>query len=212
MAVECASDPQGRPSEACLRGYEPILTEKEGCLQELQALGIDPGSIKYVLLSHLHWDHTGAVGRFPNAIHIVQRRELEYALTPDWFAADAFARSDFDVAGLNWYFLYGSSTDSYDLFGDGTVRIIFTPGHSVGHQSFLITLPRSGPILLAIDAAYTMDHWEERSLPSFATSTLEAVRSVKKLRQIARQIEALVVTGHDSAAWPGFKHAPASYD
>jgi N-acyl homoserine lactone hydrolase len=113
---------------------------------------------------------------------------------------------------LNWYFLYGSSTDSYDLFGDGTVRIIFTPGHSVGHQSFLITLPRSGPILLAIDAAYTMDHWEERSLPSFATSTLEAVRSVKKLRQIARQIEALVVTGHDSAAWPGFKHAPASYD
>jgi N-acyl homoserine lactone hydrolase len=97
MAVECASDPQGRLSEACLRGYEPILTEKEGCLQELQALGIDPGSIKYVLLSHLHWDHTGAVGRFPNAIHIVQRRELEYALTPDWFAADAFARSDFDV-------------------------------------------------------------------------------------------------------------------
>jgi glyoxylase-like metal-dependent hydrolase (beta-lactamase superfamily II) len=178
----------------------------------LQSLGINPGSIRYVLLSHLHWDHTGAVGRFPNAIHLVQRRELEYALVPDWFAVDAFARSDFDVPGLAWHFLEGSETDAYDLFGDGTVRIILTPGHSVGHQSFLITLPKTGAVLLTIDAAYTMEHWEEKTLPSFATGTVEAVRSVKKLRQIARSTNALVVTGHDPAAWPSFRHAPAYYD
>jgi N-acyl homoserine lactone hydrolase len=212
MAVECASDPQGRLSPAFLRGYEPMLTEEQGCLPALRSLGIDPGSIRYVLLSHLHWDHTGAVGRFPNAIHFVQRRELDYALVPDWFAADAFARSDFDLPGLVWHFLEGPETDFYDLFGDGTVRVIFTPGHSVGHQSFLVTLPRIGSVLLTIDAAYTLDHWEEKSLPSFATSTLEAARSVKKLRQIARQTEALVVTGHDTIAWPGFKHAPDYYD
>ena len=76
-----------------------MLSEEQGCLPALRSLGIDPGSIRYVLLSHLHWDHTGAVGRFPNAIHFVQRCELEYALVPDWFAADAFARSDFDVSG-----------------------------------------------------------------------------------------------------------------
>jgi N-acyl homoserine lactone hydrolase len=212
MAVECASDPRSRLSQAFLRGYEPMLTEEQGCLPALQSLGIDPGSIRYVLLSHLHWDHTGAVGRFPNAIHFVQRRELEYALVPDWFAVDAFARSDFDVPGLAWHLLEGSEADAYDLFGDGTVRIILTPGHSVAHQSFLITLPKTGAVLLTIDAAYTMEHWEEKALPSFATSTLEAARSVRKLRQIARSTDALVVTGHYPIAWPTFRHAPAYYD
>jgi N-acyl homoserine lactone hydrolase len=212
IAVECASDALGRLSSTFLNAYEPTLTEERGCFRELQNLSIDPASIKYVLLSHLHWDHTGAVGRFPNAVHIAQRREYEYALTPDWFAIDAFARRDFDLPGLSWYFLEGSQTDSYDLFGDGTVKIIFTPGHSVGHQSFLVTLPRSGAVLLTVDAAYTMDHWEEKALPSFVTSTVEAVRSVKRLRQIARQTGALVVTGHDPTAWPGFKHAPGYYD
>jgi N-acyl homoserine lactone hydrolase len=89
---------------------------------------------------------------------------------------------------------------------------VATPGHSVAHQSFLITLPKTGAVLLTIDAAYTMEHWEEKTLPSFATSTLEAVRSVKKLRQIAHSANALVVTGHDRIAWPGFKHAPGFYD
>lgn len=212
IAVECASHPQERLSQDFLNAYEPILSEEQGCLQAVKDSAIDPGSIKYVLLSHLHWDHTGAIGRFPDAVHIVQRREFEYALTPDWFAAEAFARKDFDRPGLNWYFLEGAEADGYDLFGDGAVRVISTPGHSVGHQSFLVQLPRSGSMLLTIDAAYTTDHWQERALPSFATSTVEAVRSVKKLRQIARQTGALVVTGHDPIAWPGFRHAPGYYE
>ena len=57
-----------------------------------------------------------------------------------------------------------------------------------------------------------LEHWEEKALPSFATATVEAVRSVKKLRQIARSTNALVVTGNDPAAWPTFRHAPAYYD
>jgi ribonuclease BN (tRNA processing enzyme) len=56
--------PLGRLSSAFLNAYEPTLTEEQGCFRELQNLSIDPASIKYVLLSHLHWDHTGAVGRF----------------------------------------------------------------------------------------------------------------------------------------------------
>jgi N-acyl homoserine lactone hydrolase len=212
MAVECASDAVGRLSQTFLSAYEPMLREEQGRIQALKSLAIDPGSIKYVLLSHLHWDHTGAVVRFPDALHIVQRREFEYAFTPDWFASDAFVRRDFDRPGLNWYFLEGFEADSFDLFGDGTVKILLTPGHSVGHQSFLVTLPRTGSVLLTIDAAYTRDHWQEKALPSFATSIVESVRSVKKLRRIARQTDALVVTGHDPIAWPGFKHAPGYYD
>jgi len=62
IAVECASDALGRLSSTFLNAYEPTLTEEQGCFRELQNLSIDPASIKYVLLSHLHWDHTGAVG------------------------------------------------------------------------------------------------------------------------------------------------------
>ena len=138
--------------------------------------------------------------------------EYEYAFTPDWFAAGAYIRKDFDKPDLRWMFLEGLATDFYDLFGDRTIRLIFTPGHSVGHQSFLINLLKSPPMLLTADAAYTLDHWNEKALPGFLTSTIDAVRSVQKLHQVVRQSGAQVVTGHDPEAWPTFKKAPDFYD
>jgi glyoxylase-like metal-dependent hydrolase (beta-lactamase superfamily II) len=185
---------------------------EQGCVNELQRLGIEPDSVTYVLQSHLHLDHTGAIGRFPNAVHVVQRAEYEYAFTPDWFAAGAYIRKDFDKPALRWMFLEGLATDFYDLFGDRTIRLIFTPGHSVGHQSFLINLLKSPPMLLTADAAYTLDHWNEKALPGFLTSTIDAVRSVQKLHQVVRQSGAQVVTGHDPEGWPTFKKAPDFYD
>ncbi len=121
------------------------------------------------------------------------------------------AKTSIDV-GLRWHFLEGAATNHYDLFGDGTVKMIFTPGHSPGHQSFLINLPKSGPILLTIDAAYTLDHWNEKALPGFLASAIDTVRSVRKLHQVARQTGAMIVTGHDPDAWPKFKKAPQYYD
>jgi glyoxylase-like metal-dependent hydrolase (beta-lactamase superfamily II) len=67
-------------------------------------------------------------------------------------------------------------------------------------------------MLLTGDAAYTLDHWNEKALPGFLTSAVDAVRSVRKLRQVARQTGAQVVTGHDPEAWPRFKKAPEFYD
>jgi glyoxylase-like metal-dependent hydrolase (beta-lactamase superfamily II) len=72
-------------------------------------------------------------------------------------------------------------------------------------------MPRSGPILLAIDAAYTMDHWQEKALPGLVCSSVDAVRSVRKLRAIAEKTGALVVTGHDPDHWRTMKHAPRSF-
>lgn len=188
------------------------MSKDQGCRNQLAAIGVDAKDVRYVVLSHLHSDHTGAIGRFPSATHIVQRREYEYAFAPDWFAAGAYVRRDFDRPGLRWQFLDGEATDGYDLFGDGALEMVFTPGHSVGHQSFLVRLPNSGPFLLAADAAYTRDHWEEKALPGFLTSTVDAVRSVQKLRALADRMQAIVVTGHDPDAWPGFRQAPGYYD
>jgi glyoxylase-like metal-dependent hydrolase (beta-lactamase superfamily II) len=210
-AVECVADPRAYWG-GIVDVYWPVMTESQGCLAQLATLGLRPDDIRYVVQSHLHLDHTGAIGRFPNATHIVQRREYEYAFTPDWFAAGGYIRKDFDRPGLKWQFLEGEATDGYDLYGDGVLRMVFTPGHAPGHQSFLVTLPKTGPMLLTVDAAYTMDHWNEKALPGFLASTVDTVRSVRKLRTLAERVGATVVTGHDPDAWPGFKQAPAYYD
>ncbi len=210
-AVEAGLDPVGYWG-GITEVYWPVMREDEGCVAQLKKIGINPEDVRYVLQSHLHLDHTGAVGRFPNATHIVQRREYEYAFTPDWFAAGGYIRNDFDKPNLKWQFLEGENTDLYDIYGDGTLKTIFTPGHSPGHQSILVTLPNSGSLLLAIDAAYTTDHWEEKALPGFMSSAVEAVRSVQKMKAIVDRTQAQVVTGHDPDAWPTFRHAPEYYD
>lgn len=209
-AVEAAIDKRGHWG-AVVDAYDPVMDVSENCVDQLKLVGVDPQSVRYVLQSHLHLDHTGALGHFPRAQVVVQRSEYEYAFKPHWFAAGAYIRADFDRPGLNWKFLGGEYTDNFDLFGDGTVRLIFTPGHSVGHQSFLLTLPNTGPVLLTIDAAYTLDHWNEKALPGLVTSSTQAADSVTKLRRIAADTGAMVVTGHDPDNWGTFLKAPYDF-
>lgn len=209
-AIEAAIDKRGHWG-AVVDAYDPVMQVSENCVDQLKLVDVSPQSIRFVVQSHLHLDHTGAIGRFPKATHIVQRVEYDYAFKPHWFSAGAYIRADFDRPGLNWKFLGGEYTDNYDLFGDGTVRMIFTPGHSPGHQSFLITLPKSGPILLTIDAAYTMDHWENKALPGLVVSSAQAADSVAKLRKLAADTGAMVVTGHDPVTWEGFRKAPHDF-
>jgi len=119
---------------------------------------------------------------------------------------------DFDRPGLKWQFLDGDHTDRLDFYGDGSLIVLFTPGHSPGHQSFLVNLATAGPFLLTVDAAYTLDHWNEKALPGFLSSAVDTVRSVQKLHAIANQTGAQVVTGRDRDAWPKFKTAPQWYE
>lgn len=209
-AIETAIDKRAHWGSV-VDAYDPVMGLEENCVDQLKMVDLSPHDIRFVLQSHLHLDHTGAIGRFPRATHIVQRAEYDYAFDPQWFAAGAYIRADFDRPGLNWKFLGGEFTDNYDLFGDGVVRMIFTPGHSPGHMSFLITLPNTGPVLLTIDAAYTLDHWENRALPGLIHSASDAANSVRKLRRIARDTGAMVVTGHDPETWEGFRKAPHDF-
>jgi N-acyl homoserine lactone hydrolase len=212
-AAECATDAAkhwGGVSEV----YWPEMTPEQACVPAMKGAGFDPADVKWILQSHLHLDHTGAlaaIGEFPNAQVIVTRTEYDYAHAPDWFAAGAYINADFDRPSVSWNMLEDVE-DGYDLYGDGVIRMYRTPGHAPGHQSFEITLPSSGSILLAIDAAYTVDHWEERALPGFMASAVDAVRSVRKLHRIADRSGSTVVTGHDPEAWPRFKQAPEFYD
>jgi N-acyl homoserine lactone hydrolase len=212
-AAECVTDPKGHWGGVA-NVYWPQMTPEQACVPALKALGIDLSSIRYVIQSHLHLDHTGALAAFesfPNARVIATRREYEYAHAADGFADAAYIKADFVKPGIDW-FLLDTYEDGWDVFGDGSLRCWHSPGHAPGHQSFEVTLPRAGSMLLTVDAAYTLDHWEGKALPGFMTSALETSRSVAKLRRIADRSGSTIVTGHDPEAWPEFRQAPEYYD
>lgn len=188
-AAEVATDARGHWGDA-LAAYEPVMSPREICVEQLRSIGVEPKDVRYVLQSHLHLDHTGTLGRFPMATTLVQRIEHEYAHAPDWFAKAAYIRADFDKPGIQWKMLGGDYTDHFDLFGDGVITTIFTPGPSPGHQSFLIRLPNAGPVLLTVDAAYTLDHWNTRRCPVLPalrrTRPARSPSSGGSLRRLAR--------------------------
>ncbi len=208
-ALEVAQDARGHWGEV-VEVYEPHMTEDDFVVNQLQAMDVDPASVRYVVQSHLHLDHSGAIGHFPNAEYVVQRRELEYAYAPHWFQAPGYMRPDFD-RDVNWLFLLGEQDDNFDLFGDGTIKTLFTPGHAPGHMSLVVTLEETGPMVLTADACYTMDHYNNLALPGLIHSAADCANSVQKIQRTVAALEAMVVTGHDPDAWPDFKKAPEYY-
>ena len=131
---------------------------------------------------------------------------------PDFFQAGAYIRADFDKSHLNWHFLEGYRDDFYDVFGNGKLRIVFTPGHSPGHQSLLVNLEKWSPTLLTGDSVYTEEILEEDVLPGLVYSPADAVKSIKKMRDLRRVNGARIITGHDPVAWVKFNLAPACYE
>jgi glyoxylase-like metal-dependent hydrolase (beta-lactamase superfamily II) len=208
-ALEAAQDASAHWGEVA-EVYMPEMTEDDFVVNQLQNMDVDPASVSHVIQSHLHLDHSGAIGHFPNAQYVVQRRELEYAYTPQWFQVPAYIRPDFD-RDVDWMFLYGEQDDDFDLFGDGTIRTLFTPGHAPGHMSLIVTLEETGPVMLTADACYTMDHYNNAALPGLLHSASDCAESVQKIHRAVDAHEAMVVTGHDPDAWPNFKKAPEYY-
>jgi len=211
-ALEVAKDKVKHWGEAVVAAYDPIMTEDQYVVNQLAKVGVKPKDITHVIFSHLHLDHAGGCGEFPNAIYFVQRAEMQYAYVPDFYQAGAYIRADFDKPYLNWYLLEGDKEDFYDVFGDGNLQILFTPGHTPGHQSLLVKLDNWGPTLLTGDSIYTEEILEENVLPGLVYSPPDAVKSIKKMRNLRRVQGVRIITGHDPVAWPRLKKAPEYYD
>jgi glyoxylase-like metal-dependent hydrolase (beta-lactamase superfamily II) len=192
---------------------EVLMTPEQAVVPQLQRLDIDPASIRWIVQSHLHIDHTGAlaaIDRFPDAQVLVTRTEYAWGHDPD-SVANSYCWADYVKPGVDWVPLE-EHEDGYDLFGDGTLRCWRTPGHTPGHQSIEIALRSGATFLLAIDAANSIAHLQERAFPAFMASAVASQRSVRKLRRLAWRSEAEVVFGHDADQWPTLRHPPEYYD
>jgi N-acyl homoserine lactone hydrolase len=190
------------------------MAPEQALLPSLERVGIDPASVRWVVQTHLHLDHTGAVAvvdRLPNAEVLATRTEYEWAHNPQASDAIGYCRADYTKPGIDWVLLEDGE-DGWDLFGDGTVVCWRTPGHTPGHMSIEVTVSSGATYLLTGDAANSLEHLDEKALPGFIISAVDTVRSVRKLRRLAWRSNAIVVAGHDPVQWPTLKQAPEFYD
>lgn len=177
--------------------------------RQMRRLGYEPGDVAYVILSHLHMDHIGCAGLFPQATFVVRRSELRAAWWPD-----AYERG-YDFGGLlkirHFTYLQLPDDEAFDLFLDGSMVCIDTKGHTEGHQSLVVDLPSSGKIVLAGDAAQVAENLTDKVPPGVSWSSQHAVQSIDKLRHLQSQ-GALVILGHELSALASLRLAPECYD
>jgi N-acyl homoserine lactone hydrolase len=166
---------------------------------ELAAVGVKPVEIKYLAISHTHPDHVGNVEQFPQAMLLVQKAEYEW---PNPLGVGRF-KPEHPVKKLE---------GDYDVFGDGSVTIIATPGHTPGHQSLLVKLPKTGALVLSGDAVHFKSNWDNRRVPSINTDKDKTVASMQRIADVLAKEKAQLWINHDKAQRDTLKMAPAYYD
>ena len=165
---------------------------------QLDQLGLKPSDIKSVAISHTHPDHVGNVELFPAAMLYVQKAEYEWPganNTPRFKPEHPVTKLDGDR----------------DLFGDGSVVILSTPGHTPGHQSLLVKLPKTGAIVLSGDAAHFKDNWDNRRVPSINFDKDTTLASMQKIADTLTKEKAQLWINHDKPQSQTMKHAPDYY-
>jgi N-acyl homoserine lactone hydrolase len=177
----------------------PIVWSKPKKLaDQLAQIGVKPSDIKYIAVSHSHPDHIGNVDMFPTSTLLIQKAEWDFAFAGGKkpFAADHPAKqleSDFDV------------------FGDHTVEIVQTPGHTPGHQSLLVQLPRTGWLLLSGDAVHFKTNWENRRIPAGNTDKQATLVSMDRIASLLAARHAQLWINHDKAQSATLNYAPQFY-
>ncbi len=177
-------------------GPEPVtpgdgtftISRKDSLKNQLKALDLTYDDFDYIGISHIHFDHTGTANYFKNAIWLVQENE------------HAFITSEEQIKGLgaaiaeltNYKLLNGD----YDVFGDGTVIIKSTPGHTVGHQSLYLDLGLEKPILLTGDLYHFDENRANKVAPGFNYDIPQTKESMEAFEAFAQEKNAEVIIQH----------------
>ncbi len=167
---------------------------------QLAELNVKPADVTFLAVSHTHPDHVGNVDLFPASTLLIQKAEVDWAFAQG--KAPPF-KKDRPMREL---------TGDLDVFGDGSATILSTPGHTPGHQSLLVHLPRTGWVVLTGDAAHFKDNWDNDRVPSMNTSAEQTHASHARLAKIVADKKALLWINHDLPTFQSLKHSPQFYD
>jgi glyoxylase-like metal-dependent hydrolase (beta-lactamase superfamily II) len=162
---------------------------------QLAKLNLKPEQIKFVGISHFHGDHTGQVAAFPGATLLIGKGDW------DGLNAKPPATGANPVPFTNWISGGGKVEPlpgDKDVFGDGTVVIINTPGHTPGHHSLMVKLQGMGTVLLSGDLAHFHENYESNGVPTFNVSRADTLASLDRFKRMAAAHKATVILQHDA--------------
>lgn len=196
-------DPVERLGKEVSKIFVPRTKPGEEIVSQLAKFKLTPDDITYVINSHFHFDHAGGNEFFPRSTFLVQQSELAAARDPKLRRKAFFDPKDFDHQ-LN----YQTVTGEHDIFGDGTLVLFPTHGHTPGHQSLRIRVAKGTAIVLTGDACYTKINMDQDVLPSVAFDEAEMYRSLGRLRDLRDKHGATIIYGHDPQQWKEIPHAP----
>jgi N-acyl homoserine lactone hydrolase len=179
---------------------------------QLAEIGLKPADLGLVAISHTHGDHIGNVGLFPNSTIMMQRAEYNWINSPNGPNDNvnqlmALAR---ELLGTpkNLQLIDGDT----DVYGDGSVTLVSTPGHTPGHQSLLVHLKNSGFIVLSGDVVHSQENFEKNLVPSLNTDKAQSIASMEKIRQMIAMYNAKLFINHDKKQTDTLKLLPSFYD
>ena len=168
---------------------------KTSLVNLLAQLKLTPSQIKYVAISHYHGDHTGQVGSFPSATLLIGKGDWDALNDPKSAAAGSAPSFAPWISG-------GSKVEPQagdkDVFGDGTVVMLNTPGHTPGHHSLLVRLKEKGNVLITGDLAHFHENYDIGGVPTFNTDRAASVASIDRFNKIATNLKATVIIQHDA--------------
>jgi glyoxylase-like metal-dependent hydrolase (beta-lactamase superfamily II) len=179
---------------------------------QLAQIGLKTTDIGRVAISHTHGDHIGNVSLFPDATILMQRAEHNWIHSADGANDNvnqlmALARKLMGTP-KNLQLIDGDT----DVFGDGSVILIATPGHTPGHQSLLLRLRNSGFVILSGDVAHLEENFERALVPSLNTSKPASIESMGRIKQLIRMYQAKFFINHDKSQEDALKLLPEYYD
>ena len=183
------------------------MDSSEAVPAQLRARDVEPESVGTVVMTHMHPAHASGIAQFPHATFVVgaeewsaarRGRELDGYLKRQYDHAFDYRLVDFEGSGTDSFATFGRALD---LFGDGSVMLVSTPGHSDGHLSVVLRMP-GREALIAGDAMYTMRTLRESHLPYKMADEHRFRRSLREIQLYVEQTpDALIVPGHDMELW-----------
>ncbi len=192
--------------------YKDIdMRQEQSAAAQLRDKGIQPSEVKVVIMTHFHPDHASAISDFPEATFLVS--DVEWEAATEGGPRQGYNRSQFDH-GFDYRLVdfdseqassFSGFARSLDVFGDGSVRLVFTPGHTLGHMSVVLQTA-AGEVLVAGDAIFMHRTLEDDHMPFLLADEHLFRRSLRELRQYVKETpDALVIPGHDWEAWQKLK-------
>ena len=204
-----ATSPVENLGRMMARVANPRVEAGKDLPSQLRERGVDPKSIGLVVMTHLHFDHASGMSEFPGATFVIAEAEWEAAISDSRPFLRGYRPQHYDYAfdyrtlsyEIDSVSSYASFARTFDLFGDGSVRLASTPGHSAGHQSVICRLA-DRDLVIGGDVVYTLGQLSGAPEPPRPLDRHNWRRSMHELQHFARTYpQAVILPGHDPEHW-----------